>query len=548
MQLRSYQTGLIRDISESWARGNQNLAVVSPTGSGKTVTFCEIVRGAAGASVVTAHRREIVGQISCALARRGVRHRVIAPAPTISMIRGKHFELFNKSFIDPDALVGAASVQTLTSAATLRDSGVRRWLQAVRLAVFDEGHHYVRHGVWARAVDLVAHSHKLFFTACPERADGTGMGDGHGGFCHDLVVGPTTGELIAAGHLCGFDWAAPPSSLRFTDIPVGKTGEFNAKALRQRARARHGKITGDMYDLFMRHARDRRTLVFTTDVETAQEMAELFRQRGINAAAVHGGSEDSFRTQVDRDYATGRLQVVFNVDLFDEGYDVPETDCVIMGRQTLSRNKFLQQAGRSFRLKKDGQKALILDAVGNWEHHGMPDWDIRWSLEGAPKRQGAGLEQLRACLGCSMPYRRVLTACPYCGEAYAPAGTSTLEQVDGNLELLDRSRFNHLVAAYREANMTPDKFAESLIARNIPEIGRPRLQKRHESALYQRRRLRRLMAWWARLQPKERSTAEKEQRFYLRFGVDKLSAFTLPSKETAELIDRITEHFEEDLR
>lgn len=48
------------------------------TGGGKTCILSALVQEHAGASAVIAHRQELVGHLSLALARNGVRHNIIA--------------------------------------------------------------------------------------------------------------------------------------------------------------------------------------------------------------------------------------------------------------------------------------------------------------------------------------------------------------------------------------------------------------------------------------------------------------------------------------
>ena len=93
-------------------------------------------------------------------------------------------------------------------------------------------------------------------------------------------------------------------------------------------------------------------------------MAAHFQQHGINAVAVWGDSKEEERREALRGLATGRIQVVFSVDLFNEGVDVPTVDVILMLRPTESATLFLQQLGRGLR-KADGKAfCLVLDFVG----------------------------------------------------------------------------------------------------------------------------------------------------------------------------------------
>ena len=124
MNLREYQQKFVSDISGAFTSFRVVLGVLA-TGAGKTVCFTHLMHGHKGASAAVVHRREIVEQISMALAAAGVVHRIIAPDPTIARVRRKQLKKFNQQFIDPSADAGVISVQTLTSAASGKDRALQ---------------------------------------------------------------------------------------------------------------------------------------------------------------------------------------------------------------------------------------------------------------------------------------------------------------------------------------------------------------------------------------------------------------------------------------
>ena len=95
-------------------------------------------------------------------------------------------------------------------------------------------------------------------------------------------------------------------------------------------------------------------------------MAEQFTRAGVPAAAVYGGSALG-RAQALEELHAGKLQVVFSVDLFNEGVDLPSIDTVMMLRPTESKVLFLQQLGRGLRRSEGKQHLVVLDFIGN--HH-----------------------------------------------------------------------------------------------------------------------------------------------------------------------------------
>ena len=94
-------------------------------------------------------------------------------------------------------------------------------------------------------------------------------------------------------------------------------------------------------------------------------MAESFRQAGIPALAITSESTDDERAQAATRLRNREVNVLFTVDLFNEGVDIPEADCVLFLRPTESSTVFLQQLGRGLRLDTGKTTCLVLDFIGN---------------------------------------------------------------------------------------------------------------------------------------------------------------------------------------
>ncbi len=566
LKLRDYQAKFVADIHAAWGASRAVLGVL-PTGAGKTVCFSKVINGHNGAAAAIVHRKEIVGQISQALARLEVRHRVVAPKDVIARIRRKHLKEFDKSFVDPHAEVGVVSVQTLTSPASGKNRELQKWVNQVTLAVYDEGHHYVKQGFWAKAVECMSRAKLLFVTATPERADGKGLGAHADGFAETMVEGPSTKWLIEQGYLCSFKYKAPHTDLDVSDIPITASGDLNTKAMRKRIVESH--LVGDVVQQYQQFTPGKRAVVFANDVATAEEMARAFNDAGAPAIALSGETDSGVRDRALDAFEDGRLTALVNVDLFDEGFDVPAVEVVILSRITESLAKYLQMVGRALRpvyakgfdLKttegrlaamEAGSKphAVVIDPVRNWERHGMPNWPRVWSLSGREKasRGKAGdLIAQRICLKCTQPYERFYDCCPYCGEPVpAPTGRAAPEQVEGDLTELDVDAMAALFEKMNRVELDDESFNADLIARHVPQIGRPRLIRRHQEAKARRAVLRHYVGWWVGMQ-EDRPLSEVHKRFYHRFNVDIGTAFTLNAKETDALIERIQQRYVEDL-
>ena len=566
IRLRNYQLQSTKDIHAAWVEARSVLAVL-PTGGGKTVVFTSIMREHNGYSAAIVHRREIVSQISLALASLGVVHRIVAPDKTVREIRRKHLKTLNKSFIDPQSKVGVMSVQTLTSKASRNDKSLQAWVKQITLAVYDEGHHYVKKGLWSKAVECMTNAKLLFVSATPSRADGLGLDHKADGFVETMIEGPTTKWLIEQGFLSSFKYIAPASDLDVSGIPITASGDFNAKALRERVVDSH--LVGDVVNHYTERCAGKRCLVFATDVKTADEIASKFMSLDIPAVALSGKTDSRERDAAIESFANSEQFVLVNVDLFDEGFDVPAAEAVILARPTESLGKFLQMVGRVLRVvySKDhdittqagrlaaiaaGPKphAIIIDPVRNWERHGLPNWPRVWDIEGmrGARASSAGTVPQYVCPSCTQPYEKFHVVCPYCGEKPPlPVERKTPESVDGDMTELDVDALAALFDKVEAANKTPEEFSRELAAKNVPHVGRNRLLNLHKDALHRRTVLRELVAWWMGTQPEDRTKGEKQKRFYIRFGIDVANALTLTAKETDVLITKIQEGFKNDL-
>ena len=131
----------------------------------------------------------------------------------------------------------------------------------------------------------------------------------------------------------------------------------------------------------------RRALGFCTSKAHAEYMAKYFNEHGVASIAVYSG-EQGEHTQ-HRDHAinnlrNGDLRVVFSVDMFNEGLDVPSVDLVMFLRPTQSPTIFLQQLGRGLRKNRDKEKLIIIDFIGNYKKANL----IPFLLSGKPYSSG----------------------------------------------------------------------------------------------------------------------------------------------------------------
>lgn len=540
--LRPDQAALKQAIYNEWNAGASNALAIACTGFGKSIVVSDIILDGHNQGLtecIMAHRNELVGQMSLHVAARGIQHRIIGPSTTISGIIQEHRTNFGRSFINPDAKCSVGSVQTINS----RASQLKQWAAQVDRWTLDEAHHgigndNVESNVWGKAIRLFTNASGLGVTACPQRADGKGLGRHADGPFDRMIIGPSMRETIEMGNLSDYEFACPESDMIVDDEDFSTSGDLSPK--KGRAASVKSHIVGDVVVEYMARAAGRRAICFATDVETSNDIANRFNASGISAASVSAKTDTGVRREMVRRFKENKLSVLVNVDLFDEGFDCPGADVVIMARPTASLNKYLQMAGRAMRRDpaNPAKVALIIDHVSNFKRHLMPDRPRVWTLDRRDKRAKKAPDPdeiaLTACRECSRPYERCLPHCPYCGaEPVVIPGSRTPEQVDGDLVLLDRETLAQMRAA-----MTLEAPADigARVAFAAGEIAGRGAVNRQMDRIGSQVALKDAIEQWAGIRlhggDEERTV---HRRFYLTTGMTVLQAMALSRAEMDDL-------------
>ena len=563
--LRAYQEDMIASVEAAWAAGQPNVIGVLPTGAGKTMTMSAIAaRHMHEPGVAIAHRSVLVGQMSMALARAGVQHDIVASKAVVRTIVAEHMEELGRNFYVPGARWKVASVDTLPG----RIASLASWVRQVTIGFTDEAHHVLESNKWGRACLQFTNPAMRWFlpTATPERGDRKGLGRTADGIADLIVEGPSLKWHIDNGYLTDFVIRAPmPADLDLSDVEVSASGEYNQVQLR-RAVHRSTKIVGNVVDTYRQYTPGKLTIVFAVDIEHAKSLSDEFNSKGITTELITAEHSEEERRQILRRYRNRETLVLVNVDLFGEGFDLPAIEVVIFARPTASYALYAQQFGRGLRLMVDKafmamwesytaeqRKAIIAqsgkpvahihDHVGNVLHFfGPPTKPREWSLERGAARRSSPTDAipLRVCVNtmCLQPYERFFPRCPYCGmEPPVPTGASLPQEVDGDLTLYTPEMLRALfgVDSVTDAlNVQPSQFCAIPPGVSQPTIAA--IQRRHNDKLREQAKLRDLMAL---VMPPSMEPRAAQRKFFLRFGVDIVSARLLGAKDTEDLNQRV---------
>ncbi len=342
-----FQDRLLELVEVSRQRGHHRNLLVSATGTGKTVMAAldyARLRDQLDRSrlLVIAHREEILDQ-SLATFRYALRD----PSFGEKWVGGARPTRFEHVF---------ASIQSLNASGL--DALPPDHFDVV---IVDEFHHAAA-ASYEKVLDHLEPVELLGLTATPERSDGLPILHW---FDDRIAAELRLWDAIDQQHLAPFLYFGIHDGLDLTDIPWRRGRGYEIEALTNRYTSSDAwarlvvKQVDDHTDVG-----SMRGLGFCVSIEHARFMARHFNHHGIPSVAIWGDSPRSDRETALRDLAAGKVKVVFSVDLFNEGVDVPNVDTVLMLRPTDSPVLFLQQLGRGLRKAKDKAYCTVLDFVG----------------------------------------------------------------------------------------------------------------------------------------------------------------------------------------
>lgn len=322
--------------------------IVAATGIGKTFLAAFDSRGFSRILFV-AHRDEILSQTEYTF-------KCVRPELSVGH--------FNGTRRDTSADIIFASVQTLGNPAYLANGPFAP--DAFDYLIIDEFHHAVS-DYYQHIIDYFRPKFLLGLTATPERLDNQDVF----ALCdYNVVYEVRLKEAINKGWLVPFRYYGIYDDLDYDHVDF-RNGQYDSEQLTQLASVnKRGNL------IFKHYAKydSRRALGFCINRRHALYMTNYFREQGIACCAVISGAVNAEQRDLvkDRETAisdlkTGKLAVIFAVDMFNEGLDIPELDMVLFLRPTQSPIVFLQQLGRGLRKTRGKNYVNVLDFIGNYK-------------------------------------------------------------------------------------------------------------------------------------------------------------------------------------
>lgn len=330
-----------------------------------------------------------------------------------------------------------------------------------QLILVDEAHHVLAKS-YQRILNKFPNAIVLLFTATPIRTGKRQLDE----IADDIIVGQSISKLTKKGFLAPFDYYSI-DDIDTQKLKKNSTGDYTNASMDE---AVSRKIYGHIVSNYQRLAKNKQAVVYTYSVESAKRIADAFNKTHISAVEVDGTTEDKIRDKYVKQFRDKKIKVLVNVNLFTEGVDLPDVDCVIMARPTKSLALYLQFSMRCLN-PRENKKAIIIDHVANWKTFGLPDSDRDWKqaiiTTDKNKRKSNNNEPIFAITQCVFCFAVVKASevknskCPICGN---PIKVHTaVQQTDDELKLInDRKRLINEILA--------DKVMQNVANKSVKEL------------------------------------------------------------------------------
>ncbi|KAK7402822.1 putative ATP-dependent helicase IRC3 [Neonectria punicea] len=322
--------------------------------SGKTVIFTQLIDRMpptsedADRTLILAHRRELVEQAAnhCQLAY---------PNKSIEIEMGN-------VHASGTADITIASVRSITSKHRLAKFDPSRF----KLVLVDEAHHIVAPGYLKTlehfGLDEKRHNspNLIGVSATFSRFDGVKLGAA----IDEIVYHKDYVDMISEKWLSDVIFTTVESTANLKQVKSNNFGDFQAGELSKVVNT--DKINDITVRSWIAKAEGRKsTLVFCVDVAHVIELTQKFREHGFDARYVTGDTHRVERGETLDAFKRGEFPVLVNCGVFTEGTDIPNIDCIVLGRPTRSRNLLVQMIGRGMRLHPGKKDCHVIDLVSS---------------------------------------------------------------------------------------------------------------------------------------------------------------------------------------
>lgn len=364
-KLRPYQVEMKQNVFKEWQNGNKSVMMQMPTGTGKTMLFASIIKDLWDNSydkrnmkrfLVLVHRKELVEQVQKTLYDKyGLAHGTIQSGK-------RDNEMYH---------IQVAMVQTLA-----REKRLNKWKDnEFDFIICDEAHHILADS-YQKIRKAFPEAYLLGVTATPYRLNKQPFTD-----TFDVLVrSKPISWFIKDGYLSEYEYysieATSKLQLEIDNLKIDSTGDYSDKAMTNALDNR--KIRAKVVKTWLEHANGKKTIVYTINKEHNQNLCQEFIKIGYKCVAIDSDTPKEERDNYVNQFRKGEITIICNVNIFSEGFDCPDVECIQLARPTTSLSMYLQQVGRGLRISKNKEKTIFLDNIGLYNRFGLPSANRQW--------------------------------------------------------------------------------------------------------------------------------------------------------------------------
>lgn len=428
--LRPYQEKAKCDLRKAHISGHRQILLNATTGSGKTVIFSDIVRGAIASgsrALVLVHRWNILDQIVRTLSRYNLNPGVI---------QGNNYWT--------DSKVHVAMVQSLA-----RRMDVMKNLKILPdVIIVDEAHHCTSPTYMMIIAYILKHkpgSVILGFTATPERTDGVGLDKA--GYTK-MIDGPQYVDLLNTDYTGGETYLCEPvlyysPTTAMIEAQKGKikNGEYDQET--EEEIFSDGVIVNDTILEYKKHFNGAPAIIFCCSVNDCNTVSDQMKAAGWSGGVVSDKVDRDIQKKLISGLGDGTYNFICSFDIISEGTDIPVVAGIIIRRRTKSLINYLQWAGRSARRYPGKLWNIIIDQAGVSKQKGFghPLTRRKFSLKGREEREKDEQEEMitSICPHCNALLAGKPNACRFCGcplGAYTVKNYKPMEHIIAPMEIM----------------------------------------------------------------------------------------------------------------
>ena len=343
LELREYQQEALKNLQAMREKKESIALLYQATGTGKTVTAVMDAKSVGGRTLFVAHTMELVNQ---------------AYLTFQALWKEASVGKFADSIKEGNADVVCGSIQSIALNLDIFKEDDFDYI------IIDEAHHAAA-DTYQKVLAYFKPKFLLGLTATPERADDTNILEIFKNTAHKLDIR----TAVEIGALVDVRCIRIHTNIDMTQVRFNSV-QYNVRDLDVKicVTERNALIVKTWLD----YVKDKRTVVFCASVRHAEQIAALFKEKGVSAEAVSGSMKTSERKELLAKFAKGELKVLCACDLLNEGWDCPETEVLFMARPTMSKVLYTQQLGRGMRLSEGKEYLMVFDFVDNAGQYNAP--------------------------------------------------------------------------------------------------------------------------------------------------------------------------------